>query len=435
MFIMYISSFPARSSLQCLEHSKPMKYFCETCNQLACTLCVTKSHDKHEVKHTKSQTEQIKEDMNHIIDTLSNEIGVLVSNDSSLLLRKVEKHYKKAEYDISKHGRDLMSKIAKQEKLYLREVQTRKTKLMETLQTECQINQSNLDLLKNVRDTLGTFARGGNDERLLLTFKDTQTKVMNIISTLPDRIKSVPQLSSVPIVRFEAGDENGIKFGKLLELIIEVDEGESNPSFIKQKSFRYKSRKKHTSKTKEDTETNVLHDLQRRQSLDELMRVDVCTCDPTDKIYKAKVEWCRTKNKFEQSKDDIAFPCDVTILHNTNEVEYAVADTETGCIHILDDRGDTIRRVGEGTINPLSVAAMNNNNLITTDKQNKCVKIYTPHSESVSAWSYVGHNTPCGVAVSRDDHVIVTDVGSSSVFIHDISGQLIRTFGSLGTGV
>ena len=83
--------------------------------------------------------------------------------------------------------------------------------------------------------------------------------------------------------------------------------------------------------------------------------------------------------------------------------------------------------------------AVNKDNIVVSEYYGDCISVYDKNMSKMitfaSRGARSGHmDSPCGITLSRDNHVIVADSGNHRLHVFTLQGQFISTTGSKGTG-
>ena len=128
-----------------------------------------------------------------------------------------------------------------------------------------------------------------------------------------------------------------------------------------------------------------------------------------------------------QGEDEPNIPTGGCFLPNGN---FVVADRGNYRLRLYDIRGNLIRYIGEGEIDPWDVSAsFDGQQIVVTDWKDCCIKIYSPKGELLLKWGRFLY--PSGICVNHHNHAAISDTGPHSVFVHHIEdGKTIHSFGS-----
>ena len=103
-------------------------------------------------------------------------------------------------------------------------------------------------------------------------------------------------------------------------------------------------------------------------------------------------------------------------------------------LQVFDRNGQSMRIIGWGKIKPQGVAVTLDGRIAITDKKDKCVKIFTVDGECRSIWGSGMFSYPAGIAAMPSGNFVVADVDRHMVSIHSPDGGLLTQFGCWGSG-
>lgn len=124
---------------------------------------------------------------------------------------------------------------------------------------------------------------------------------------------------------------------------------------------------------------------------------------------------------------------------STKDGRIVVADSNNQNIQIFTEDGECILKFGtpgRGPGNmqrPVGVAALPNGNLLVADYDNKWINVFEENGKYLGRFGAGVLLGPKGIAVDNDNHVILVDNKSSTIFVYDMHKfKLIKKFGSRG---
>ena len=112
-----------------------------------------------------------------------------------------------------------------------------------------------------------------------------------------------------------------------------------------------------------------------------------------------------------------------------------VTSYSNNCVDIFRENGTFFRRIGQGQLSyPIDVAVHANGQVYVADGSNHRVTVFTQDRQLVRTFGSYGSgagqfNNPQGIAVSPDGQVYVSDYGNERVQVFTADGTYIRAFG------
>ena len=123
------------------------------------------------------------------------------------------------------------------------------------------------------------------------------------------------------------------------------------------------------------------------------------------------------------------------VVTESTEGNVFVLDTGNSRLKVIDDLGDFIRHIGpEGFENQsgTGVAMTPDNHLVIVNWRTKMISFLSEDGELVKSFSHDCLIEPIDIAVNSKSEIVVADIGASKIFIFDVSGKLLTTFGNKG---
>jgi tripartite motif-containing protein 2/3 len=125
----------------------------------------------------------------------------------------------------------------------------------------------------------------------------------------------------------------------------------------------------------------------------------------------------------------VTSPTGVDFLPDGNLI---VAECENR-LQVFDHAGHSIRIIGWGKIRPCGVVVSREGHISITDKKDSCIKVYQMDGDCLKSWGTGQLSSPSGIAITSNNHYIVTDVNRHSVSIYSAEGNILSQFGQWGS--
>jgi len=150
----------------CHEHDIELKFYCETCEQLVCHYCITKSHLNHHHDTVKKMADKHRNELNEIMESIQGMIDGLSAAQKTVKTMgdKINAQADDIDKDISKHYEQLEQLLRQQREDLRKEIQgtllQKKNRVliqleqMEDIQTELECLKKLTDEIKKDEETL-----------------------------------------------------------------------------------------------------------------------------------------------------------------------------------------------------------------------------------------------------------------------------------------
>ena len=116
-------------------------------------------------------------------------------------------------------------------------------------------------------------------------------------------------------------------------------------------------------------------------------------------------------------------PRDVAFLTSTS---FIVADTANNRLQTFNLDGSLIQVLGQGQVKPWGVVVTSQGQIAVADALQKCVRLFKPDGEELAHFG--DFLCPCGIAVDREDNLVVTDFFSTSLVVMNQNGETKCSF-------
>ena len=363
----------------CQEHELELNFYCETCDQLVCQYCIMKDHFKHDhdtvkkmaIKHRK-QLDKIMEPVEKMIDGLS-----VARKKVSNMRDKIKAKAVDIDKEIDKYYEELHRQLQQQRDELKKELHEacRQKKKEVTLQLEqMEHTQAQLQSIKELNGAM----KNGSDQEALLMKKQIVDDVKRISDSY-DKLDAQPVQSGtsefVPIEEYKKSiPQFGYLFhGDVCPLNCEID--------LPQYAFEGK------------------------------VKFLVVTRDENNHLYHKGGSEVAV---YAQSSRGDVTPAEV-VDNKDGSYSASFVANQVGEVNLsISIKGQQIKG------SPFNVKV--HGKYTTIDKPSKVV----------NEGGRMGYAS--GIAFARDGRWAVTDASNNDVCIFDREDQLVRKFGSRGTG-
>ncbi|ESO03259.1 hypothetical protein HELRODRAFT_191975 [Helobdella robusta] len=394
-----VISLPTKNSsdFPCKYHpNEIIKYFCKSCDTVACTLCLLDQHNNHNAIEIKQMINEQLSDINFLMagvnekkDELMKELEILEP-----ITKNCSKSIDEAEKLIRSRSETIIREVKNKEIVMLKTLDNIKNSKLKHLEKEIDRIKFNLNKLKGIESMMKNSTM--TPSKSLRTYDLLIQRMRTILDV--DSQLDVNNLSQNSIfVKFKPGSEE-FNFGNLDEKRFSNTAQQSQLNQTPASYPELRSR----SKTQPNLELN-----------------DPKYLKPCLKRSISKDE-NRAKLNFEilvhgSKSGELNKPLWVASLL---EYKFVVSDGGNKRLQIFDQLGKSVNVILAKSLEPLGIAVTMKNNIITADTDQKRIQVFSPDGKSISKWGLGKFFNPCGVAVCPNGSIIVSDVGDNSVSVY-----------------
>ena len=362
----------------CQEHELELNFYCETCDQLVCQYCIMKDHFKHDHDTLKKMATKHRKELDKIMESVEKMIeGLSVARKEVSNTRdKIGTQADDIDKEIDRYYEELQRQLQQQRDKLKKELHeaSRQKKKEVTLQLEqMEHTQAQLERIKEVNDAM----KNGSDQEAMLMKKQVADDVKRISDNYNKLGTQPVQSATMEFVPVEEYKKSMPQFGHLSDVCPVNCEGLGIPEMVsKGKTVNFKIATK---------------DQKNRH----------CHKGGSKVVIQA------------QSSRDVA-PVEIKDNKDGSYSASFVANQVGEVKLLVTIKGQQIKG------SPFSVKVHGKYN--TIDKPSKVV----------NEGGRMGQ--PWGIAFGRDGMWAVPDSTNHCVWIFDREDQLVRKFGSKGTG-
>ena len=419
---------PKSKSALCQEHELELNFYCETCDQLVCQYCIMKDHLKHDhdtvkkmaIKHRK-ELDKIMEPVEKMIEGLS-----VACKKVSHTRDKIGAQADDIDNEIDRYYEELHRRLQQQRDELKKELHeaSRQKKKEFTLQLEqMEHTQAQLESIKELKGAI----KIGSDQEAMLMKKQVVDDVKRISDSYNKLDTQPVQSATMEFIPVEEYKKSMPQFGHLShDDVCPVNcEGLGIPEMVsKGNKVNFKiatkdQRNRHCDKGG----SKVV--IQAQSSRGDITPVEVK--DNKDGSYSASF----VANQVGEVKLSVTIkgqqikgsPFSVKVHGKYNTIDKPSKVVNEG------------RRMGE----PWGIAFGKDGIWAVTDDTNHCVWVFNREDQLVRKFGSNGtgngeFNRPLGIAFDAHNHLYVTDHNNHRVQKFDNNGTYLHHFGTQGSG-
>jgi len=447
----------------CREHDEPLKYFCETCNELVCLYCTVKDHSGHKHDIINKRSGQDINELKKLTAPLENMIRNLseTSNSIEKISKKVRWHGEEVERTVDQFYDEMLQKLVKQKdqvKQQIRESMTQKLRMMKKQLDEIGQAQDEMLGLKELRDAM----EKSFDEEVL-TSKDQIVEHMQKINKKYNKLNTISLQSAA--MEFVPTREPFPQFGSLhkdidpkasevvdLPSCIDLDKkvgfkiltkyGTGHPCStggnkvsMKVKSNTGKVTYAHVKDNHNGSYTASFTPVQIGETKLSLS-INGIEGNSYNTVVSYKYSEASTPSKVVDNDGCMGRPWGIAIGTNGT---WAIADNSKHCVYIYDSEDNLMKRFGSYGTNsgqfsyPNHLAFDRNNDLYVVDHFNNRVQKFDDQGNYCLRFGGIGSDHgrlhgPLGITTDNS-MVYVTEEENSRVSVFYINGQFSHIIG------
>ena len=415
---------PKAKHAMCQKHELELNFYCETCNQLICHYCVVKKHTKHQHGSAKEMADKHRTELDKIVEPVDKMIaGLSVACKNVIGVKdKIVEQADCIDKEIDRHYEELHQRIQQQRdelKKELHEVSTQKKEGV-TLQLEqMEHAQAQLESIKELSSAI----KNGSDQEALLMKKQVADYVKRVSDNFSKLDSEPAQLVNMEFIPTEEYKKSVPQFGQLFH------DGACPPNcevdfpkwFIEREVAHIKViTKDHSNYLCHKGGSKIV--IQVQSSRGDVTPVEVK--DNKDGSYSASF----VANQVGEIKLSVTIKGQQINGSPFNVKVHGKYTTIDKPLKIIDEGG----RMGE----PHGIA-FGRDGIYAVVDYNNCVWIYDREDQLVRKFGSKGtgnveFNGPYGVAFDDDNHLYVTDSGNNRVLKFDTNGTYLLKFGTFG---
>ena len=410
----------------CQEHELELNFYCETCDQLVCQYCIMKDHFKHDhdtvkkmaTKHRK-QLDKIMEPVEKIIDGLS-----VARKKISNTRDKIGAQADDIDKEIDRYYEELHRRLQQQRdelKKELHEACRQKKKEVTLQLEEMEHTQAQLQSIKELNGAM----KNGSDQEALLMKKQVVGDVKRISDSYNKLDTQPVQSAAMEFVPVKEYKKSIPQFGYLSHSDVCQQNCEIDlPQYVFEGKVKFLlvTRDKNNDLYHKGGSEVVIH---AQSSRGDVTPVEVV--DNKDGSYSASF----VANQVGEVK--------LSITIKRQQIKDSPFNVKVHGKHTTIDKPSKVVNEGGRMGYPSGIAFGRDGMWAVTDASNNRVWIFDREDQLVRKFGSRGtgngeFNTPLGVAFDANNHLYVTDQLNHRVQRFNINGAYLFQFDTQGSG-
>ena len=409
----------------CQEHELELNFYCETCDQLVCHYCIMKDHLKHDHDTVKKMATKHRKQLDKIIEPVEEMIeGLSVARKKVSNMRdKIGAQADDIDKEIDRYYEELHRRLQQQRdelKKELHEACRQKKKEVTLQLEEMEHTQAQLQSIKELNGAM----KNGSDQEALLIKKQVVDDVKRISDSY-NKLNAQPlQSAATEFVPMEEYKKSIPQFGYLFHgdvcpLNCEID----LPQYVFEGKVKFLlvTRDKNNDLYHRGGSEVVVH---VQSSKEDVTAVEVV--DNKDGSYSVSF----VANQVGEVK--------LSISIKGEQVKGSPFNVKVHGKYTTIDKPSKVVNEGERMAQPGGIAFVMDGMWVVTDGSNHCVLIFDGEDQLVRKFGSYGtgngkFDRPLGVAFDTDNHLYVTDHCNHRVQKFNINGAYLFQFGTHGS--
>ena len=410
---------PCELDTECDIHHDPLKVYCETCEELICRDCtVTKQHRNHDYNLISESYPKHHQQIEANLTTVKEKVADINTALTNLTTQ---------EREVTKQGEDVKKEIHTQAQLIIDLVQQSERQLVHQVDTAVQQKIQLLTKQREVAETVLNKLKGCEE------FVEQTLKVESQQQILMEKQRLIQVMTTVnqdvnPVV-FQPIEETNIQFVRNQKLVGNFEGiGE-----LKSKTFGKSVLVKNACYL--GKKSTMTLNLQTQNGSPFSIPVSLISCQLST-ADDSQVTACDI-NEIQSGKYNISFTPHTggktRLTVRLGGVNIPGSPFTNRIIPLPEMRGIPVNIISRLN-RPRGVVVTKNEEIIVAERDSHCTAILNEERRKVrSLGTKEGEFTnPCGVAISHDGHILVTD--NHRLQKLTIEGDCLKSVGSIGHG-
>ena len=409
----------SKVDIECEIHHDPLRVYCETCQELICRDCtISQRHQSHKHKLVTECYVDHHQEIQANLTTMKENVADINTALTNLTTQEVE---------VTKQGEDVKKEIHTQAQLIIDLVQQSERQLVHQVDTEVQ---HKIQLLTEQREMAETVLNQlkGCEEFVEQTLKvESQQQILMEKQSMLQIMTTVNQ--DVNSLVFQPIEETNIQFVRNQKLAAKFEGiGE-----LKSKTFGKSVLVKNACYA--GTKSTMTLNLQTQNGTPFSIPVCLISCQLST-ADDSQVTACDI-NEIQSGKYEISFTSHAGGKHLLTVclggVNIPGSPFTNRIIPLPEMRGIPVNIISRRN-RPWGVVVTKNEEIVVAERDSHCITILNEEGRKVrSLGTKEGEFTnPCGVAISQDGHILVTDDHRLQKLTNE--GVCLRSVGSIGNG-
>ena len=360
-------------AMNCSKHNDPLRIFCETCQELICRDCTVRIHRDHEydtITDSYHKHHQVLETSLNPVNKLIDSVAIALT-DLNNRKGEIKEQGDMVKQEIQLTAKEMIEKIRQSERQLTREVETVVDSKLQVLSGQMKSAEMSLSQLKDCKEFVEQSLEMGSHQQVLMSKKQMMERMSHVTK----------QINAEKYNPIEKADVQLIKNNK---------------------------QKLHIGNISYTTTALKVKKINRHQ----------ITC----------------------KKERVSFPLSLELPNSSlvtvplSSLSCSLVSTDNTPINI------TVTTTDHPGVYRIHCSPLMNGphqvNVQVNNVQLKCTSLVIPFNpyfaKHTSIRTIDGLNGPCGVAVSDDGHVIVTECEGNCITVLDREGKKLKTFATSG---
>ena len=418
---------PKAKYAMCQKHELELNFYCETCDQLVCQYCIMKDHFKHDhdtvkemaAKHRK-ELDKIMEPVERMIDGLSIACKKIINTRKKIVAQADDINKEIDRYYEEVHRRLQQQRDELKKELCDASIQNKKEVTLQLEQMEH--TQVQLESIKELKNAI----KNGSDQEALLMKKQV-TEDVKRISDSYNKLDTQPvQSATMEFIPVEEHKKSMPQFGHLCH-------GDAYPlnCVVDYPKWSIEGKTVHVKVVTKDRSSHLCHKggseviIQAQSSEGDITPAQVS--DIKDGSYSASF----VANQVGDVK--------LSVTIKGQHIKGSPFNVKVHKKYTTIDKPSKVVNEGGRMGTPSCIGFSRDGMWAVTDTFNHCVWIFDREDQLVRKFGSKGTGNvefkfPQGIAFDDNNHLYVTDDGNHRVQKFDIKGTYLLTFGTSTQG-
>ena len=209
---------PKPKQMLCQDHDLELNFFCETCDQLICHYCTTNEHNGHVHNSVKKMANKHRKELEKIIEPVEKTIVDLSALRQNVAAtgEEIGAQTTKVDQQIDLYYEELHQQLQQQReelKRKLQEISTQKKKAISLQLEQMEYIQAQLESVKELNDAV----TNGSDQEALFAKKQVSNDVKRITECYKKLDTNPVELATIEFVPAKVYKESFPQFGQLYD--------------------------------------------------------------------------------------------------------------------------------------------------------------------------------------------------------------------------
>ena len=415
---------PKAKYAMCQKHELELNFYCETCDQLVCQYCIMKDHFKHDHDTVKEMAAKHRKELDKIMEPVEKMIeGLLVTHKKvSNTRNKIGAQADDIDKEIDRYYEEVHKQLQQQRdelKKQLCDASTQKKKEV-TLQLEqMEHTQAQLESIKELKNAI----KNGSDQEALLMKKQV-TEDVKRISDSYNKLDTQPvQSATMEFIPVEEHKKSMPLFGHLCH-------GDAYPLNC-EAEWSIEGKTVHIKVVTKDRSNHLCH----KGGSEVIIEAQSSEGDITPAQVKDNKDGSYSASFIANQVGDEKLSVTIKGQH----IKGSPFNIKVNKKYTTINKPSKVVNEGGRMGRPYGIGFTRDGMWAVTDNSNHCVWIFNREDQLVRKFGSKGtgnveFNSPRGIAFDYNNHLYVADGSNSRVQKFDIKGTYLLTFGTSTRG-